>query len=271
MSDVAGDWLACPVPAAGAVMRLVAVPHAGGGPSALRPLAECLAPEVEVWVAQLPGRERRFIEPVATSLADIVAHLGEAVAAWTTSPFALFGHSMGGLVAFETARWLRDQGRPLPGRVLLSALPAAHLARREPPRHRLADAELIAWLRDTGGMPADALADSQLMALLLPIIRTDLQVCETYVHHPAAPLPCPLTVFAGADDPLVEPADVAAWRDHTTVGCDLRVLAGGHFFYLDEGWPAFAGQIKAALLACSDQVAGRAVLTAIRKEWTCRS
>jgi surfactin synthase thioesterase subunit len=241
-------WLVRPVPADGAGLRLIAVPSAGGAPSMYRPLADRLGPHVEVWAAQLPGRESRFGEPVPTSLAETVAALTAAVIDTVAPPFAMFGHSMGALVAFEVARRLYDLGGPRPERLLVSAFPAPHLNRWRGagPRYLLPDGELLGWLAESGGVPGDVLADRSLMALLLPVIRADLRACETHRYRPGPSLPCPVTAFAGSVDPLVQVDQVAAWDRYTSGGFDLHVMSGGHF-YLQTGAAAFLDRIRDAL------------------------
>lgn len=240
------DWLARPRPV-DARLRLVFFPHAGGAPSGAAPLAGPLHPDAELWVAQLPGRERRFTEPAATRLVDLVAPLGAAVTRQVAPPFVLFGHSMGALLAFEVARWLHAAGGPLPAHLVVSACQAPHLPRWRPARHTLDDVELRRWLDECGGLPPEVGADPQLLDLLLPTLRADLRACETHRYRPGPPVPCPITALAGVDDPLVSPADMAAWREHTTAEFALRTLPGGHFYYLTLGWSALADEIRDGL------------------------
>ena len=242
-------WLDRPRPAPDASLRIVAVPHAGGGPSAILPLAEALAPEIEVWTAQLPGRERRYGEPLAESLGEIVRPLAAAIAAHVPAPYVLFGHSMGALVSFEIARQLPTLGAPPPERLIVSAQSAPHLSRTRPARHTLPDSDLLAWLSQVGGAPQQVLRDEDLMRLLLPILRADLRICETYRYRPGPPVPCPVTAIAGSDDPQAEMDDVAAWWRHTSAGFDLRPMPGGHFYHLDTGWPGFLTELTAVLRA----------------------
>ncbi|MGO4426473.1 thioesterase II family protein, partial [Streptomyces sp. MCAF7] len=160
--------------------RLFVFPHAGAGASAYR-LAAYLPDTVEVCTVQLPGRENRFAEPALTSLDDAVTVLAPLIADHTDLPYAFFGHSMGSLIAFETARRLRALGARLPDRLFLSGMRAPGLPDRDP-RHTLPDDKLLAT-SEFGGV------DAELQELLLPLLRADLTLCETYTHRAEAPLP----------------------------------------------------------------------------------
>ncbi|GGW53280.1 thioesterase [Streptomyces lucensis JCM 4490] len=207
--------------------RLFVFPHAGAGAGAYR-LAEHVPDTVEVCTVQLPGREDRFGEDALTSTDAVVTALAPLIAGRTELPYAFFGHSMGALVAFEVARGLRDRGAALPGRLFLSAMRAPGVPDREP-LHHLPDDALLARLA------ADELAglDPELQELLLPLMRADLTLCETYAHRAAAPLPCPFTVLHGTEDDTVGEADLAGWREHTAAGCDTHRFPGGHLYVRD--------------------------------------
>lgn len=228
---MSGDWLCCAERRSQAELRLVCVPAAGAGPSAYRPWARHVGPSVEIWCAELPGRERRFNEPAATSMAEIAELLADAIATRLRPPVALFGHSMGALVASETARRLEQADPPV--HLFVSGARAPHMPLPGAP-HALDDDELREWLRRLDGAPQEVLADPQLLPLLLPLLRADLRVCDDYLGTPGlAPLSCPITALAGRDDPLATPRHVAAWSSYTTGEFDLAVFPGGHF-YLQE-------------------------------------
>ncbi|MFJ6790932.1 thioesterase domain-containing protein [Streptomyces angustmyceticus] len=203
--------------------RLFVFPHAGAGASAYR-LAEYLPDTVEVCTVQLPGRETRFTEPALTSLDEAVAALAPLLADRTDLPYAFFGHSMGSLIAFETARRLRALGQRLPEHLFLSGMRAPGLPDRSP-RHTLPDDELLATAEFDG-------LDAQLQTMLLPLLRADLTLCETYTHRAEAPLPCPLTVLAGSDDDSVDGAELAEWRGHTTAGFALHLFPDAPHLYV---------------------------------------
>lgn len=201
--------------------RLFVFPHAGAGASAYR-LAPHLPDPVEVCTVQLPGRENRYAEPPLTSLDEAVDALAPLVAGHAELPYAFFGHSMGALLAFATARRLRALGATRPVRLFLSGMRAPHLPDRDV-RHTLPDAELLA----TEGF--DGL-DPELRELLLPVLRADLTLCETAAHRAEPPLSCPFTVLAGRDDDTVTESELTAWRAHTTAGVELHLFPGGHLY-----------------------------------------
>lgn len=203
--------------------RLFVFPHAGAGARAYR-LAAYLPDTVEVCTVQLPGRENRFAEPALTSLDDAVAVLAPLIADHTDLPYAFFGHSMGALIAFETARRLRALGARLPDRLFLSGMRAPGLPDRDP-RHTLPDDKLLATA-DFDGVPAEV------RELLLPLLRADLTLCETYTYRAEAPLPCALTVLAGADDDSVDETELDGWREHTRADFALHLFPDAPHLYV---------------------------------------
>ncbi|MEU3642791.1 alpha/beta fold hydrolase [Lentzea sp. NPDC034063] len=222
------SWLICPRPRPEAALRVVCVPYAGGGASAFWDWPDLLGDSVELWSAVLPGRERRFGEPAVTDAALIAAPLAEAIRREIGTPLVLFGHSMGGLLAFDVARRLGDQVEHL----FVSAAKAPHLAFGGEP-HLLDDDGLLDWMTTLGGVPADLLAHKEMLGLLLPTLRADLTVCAGF-HGVRDVIDVPVTAFAATDDPLATVADVAAWQHHTVAGFDLVVRPGGHFYLKDD-------------------------------------
>ncbi|MDX3662224.1 alpha/beta fold hydrolase [Streptomyces sp. ID05-26A] len=234
-------WLVRPKPRPGAARRVVCLPYAGGGASAYWDWADLLGESVDLWVAALPGRERRFGEPALTEAAAITVPLAEAIRSEIAAPVVLFGHSMGGLLAFDVAHRLGDQVEHL----VVSAARAPHLAFGGAP-HLLDDAGLFDWMTALGGVPEDLLAHKDMLALILPTLRADLAVCAGF-HGTRDVVEVPVTAFSGTDDPLATVADVAAWRHHTVSGFDLVVRPGGHFYLKDD--PAAVTSVVRSLAA----------------------
>lgn len=218
-----------PVPAPR--LRLVCFPHAGGGAGIYRSWANDLPAEVEVCAIQLPGRETRLSETPFTRLGPLVEQLASAIDSVGDRPFVFFGFSMGALVGFELARLLRRRQRPLPGRLLVAARAAPQLPLRDPPIHAWPDAAFVAEVcRRYNGIPQPVLQEPELLQLLLPMLRADCAVIETYQYAAEEPLTIPITAFGGQDDTSVAPARLDAWREQTTREFRVETFPGGHFF-----------------------------------------
>ncbi|MFG3107071.1 thioesterase II family protein [Streptomyces tendae] len=212
-------------------VRLFCLPYAGGSARAYRRWSGALGPRFPVTAVELPGHGRRIREPVhssADTLVDLlVSELGGPMGA---QPYALFGHSMGGRLAFQLAHECVRRGLPRPVRLFLSA---ARPPEPEPPRptlHDLPDAALLAALGALGGAPAEALAHPELMDVMLPVLRADLRLAETWSFSPAGPLDIPVSLCSAPADPLASRAVVERWRDFFSAQVRHRGYHGGHFF-----------------------------------------
>src|SRR4051794_13772560 len=162
-------------------MRLFCFPCAGGGTSLYSAWRDSLPADIGLSLAELPGRECRLLDAPFTRLDDLTQRLADALTSERDGvPFAFFGHSMGALIAFEIARRLRRNSLALPCRLFVSACRAPHLPNQHAPVHSLPDAELRLTLAEFGGTPRELLDDDELMELVLPTLRADFTVCETY-------------------------------------------------------------------------------------------
>jgi medium-chain acyl-[acyl-carrier-protein] hydrolase len=224
-------WLAYVRPNPRATLRLFCFNYAGGAAAFYRDWGEALGERVEVNPVELPGHGTRLGEPPFEQLEPLVDALAAALSPLLPErPFAFFGHSMGALLSFELARSLRRGAEPQPVRLLVSAHRGPQLPDRDEPAYLLDDEELMAKLRSLGGTPAAALDEPELMRLLLPMVRADFRVCDTYVYRPEPPLACPISAFGGLHDPVVNQAELEGWREQTTAAFRLRMLPGGHFY-----------------------------------------
>lgn len=226
-------WITRPRPSPGARLRLLCLPHAGGGASSYRGWADALPPEVEVCPVQLPGRENRLAEPPFDRMAPLAEALADVVEPLLSLPFALFGHSNGALVGFELARTLRARGRPGPVHLFASGRRAPDLPPDRPPTHHLPDAAFLADLQELGGLPPQVLEHPELMEMLLPTLRADVASHETYEFQEQPPLAFPITAYGGLTDPRVSREKLQAWSRHTAGPFVMRLFPGGHF-YLQE-------------------------------------
>lgn len=229
-----GRWLVRQRPRAEAKLRLFCLPYAGGGAMIYRNWAEALPPQVEVCAVQLPGRENRLGEPPFEEMSPLVEALAAAIAPELDRPFALFGHSMGAKIGFELARHLRRASGPVPAHLFVAGCRAPQSPRRRPGIHALPEAEFIGELGRLGGTPPEVLAHAELMRLMMPMLRADTSLCDTYSYEPCEPLNCPVTAFGGLSDADVTPADVEAWRGQTRAAFSFHLLPGDHFFINSE-------------------------------------
>lgn len=212
--------------------RLFCFPHAGGAASFFFDLAHKLAPGIECVCVQLPGRGARLGEDPHPSIADIANEVTNALAGeMLDGPFAFYGHSFGGVVAFEVIEQLRRDGRPQPQHLFVGAAPPPREQACEAPLHNLPEPEFIEGVQARyAGIPSAVLAEPEILRLLLPAVRADLTAFETYSYQPAHPLACPITAFVGVDDPVAGVERSAGWRRYTSGRFEIIVLPGDHFF-----------------------------------------
>jgi surfactin synthase thioesterase subunit len=235
-------------------LQLICIPHAGAGASAYRRWADTLLPSIDVRVVQLAGREARFREPALDNLNAVVADLWNSVKNETDGSFALFGHSFGGLLAFELAHDIRRRTGREPVRLFVSASAAPQARQVRASLRDLPDAEFIAEIAARyGGMPAAILQDAEYLAMVLPALRADFRMLERYRHSTRDQLACPISVFAGADDRIVPAASLEGWADHTAGDFSRDVIDGDHF-YLQSQRVALADLIKSKLALDSTSV-----------------
>lgn len=217
-------------------LPLLCLPHAGGGASAYGSWLGRL-PGVAVLPVQPPGREARFREPAYTSMASLVADLATVILDEVAGdrPYALYGHSHGGLVGYELLQEVRRRGGPLPVRLFVSGCAAPHLGRDDGPLvSRMSRPELVHMLRCLGGTPEWLLSDDDALDMVLPAFVGDFAVRESWAYEPEPPLAVPLTVLAATDDPRATHDEQSAWRDLCTGPFDLRTLTGGHFAVFEQ-------------------------------------
>lgn len=228
--SISTRWLACSKPNPQARVRLFCFPYAGGGASVFHTWAEKLPTTVEVCAVHLPGREIRLSESPFTRLSPLVHTLTEALLPHLTTPFAFFGHSMGALIGFELARQLRRQHGPSPVHLFVSGREAPQLQSLEPPIHALPEPQFIAELQRFNGTPKEVLEHPDLMQLLIPTLRADFAVCETYTYASDAPIDCSISAFGGLQDHEVSREQLEAWRDQSRASFSLCMFPGDHFF-----------------------------------------
>ncbi|MEV3873161.1 alpha/beta fold hydrolase [Streptomyces sp. NPDC049906] len=222
-------------------VRLLCFPYAGGNARHYVRWRPPLGPDVEVHPVQLPGHGERIGEPARHRLDEVLADVRGRVAGLVDRPIALFGHSLGALLAFECARMLVGEFDVRPVRLVVSGHRAPHLPLREEVLHHLPDAEFLERL-GARSRTLRALTDPDFRRVLLPGLRADHAVSETYAFVAGPRLTCPVTALAGEEDADADVAEVSAWQRHTTGPFELVPFPGDHFF-VDDSWEAVAALV----------------------------
>lgn len=226
---MSSDWLPRWSPRPQARIRLFCFSYAGGSASTFRQWPGAFADPVEVVPIELPGHGSRFAETPLVDLGTLATGAADALRPHLDRPFALFGHSFGAFLAFEVARLLGGGTTASPACLVVSASRAPCLA----PRRRLAQLPhevLVESLRALNGTPNTVLQDRQLLELLLPLVRADLEADEEYLIGDGTRLDCPILALGGRGDPTLAFGELASWAQMTSAEFRLLMLPGGHFF-----------------------------------------
>ncbi|XP_050397819.1 S-acyl fatty acid synthase thioesterase, medium chain [Patella vulgata] len=227
----------CRFPKSDATVRLFCFPWAGGGSNFYSNWGSAVCDNVEVIGISLPGRETRISEKPTNSVEQIVEEVTKKmVSDYSDKPFALFGHSMGALLAFETAKVLKEKYQKEPTKMYVSGISGPHIqekARVSRTVSELNDSEFIEYLRSLGGTPEEVLNNSDMMNMFLPMLRADYSIVDDYLYELPDGKPllsCPIAAFDGKSDRKHE---IEAWQRVTTGKLTLNMRDGGHF-YLKE-------------------------------------
>ena len=226
--------------------RLFCFPFAGGSGHEFRQWGEKLD-NVEVLGVMYPGRSSRYTTPLIDNLGEMVSAVRNALQDYQDKPYAFFGHSLGGLIAFELTRSLRMSRLQQPTLLCVSASDAPHLLPIPPIIHNLPDDEFIEAIRDFGGTPEAIFEHRELLNMTLPILRADLKILDTYQYQEAMPLPVPLYAVGGAGDTVVGRDSLLGWEGHGTAEYQVQFFPGGHFYYREESDSPFFGYLKSIL------------------------
>ncbi|MFC4147943.1 thioesterase II family protein [Micromonospora mangrovi] len=209
--------------------------HAGGAAPFYRPWAASLPPGVALCAIQQPGRQDLMRLPPYADMSALADAAARAIAAHLQGRrHVFFGHSMGALTAFETARRLRRAGVPGPDLLGVSACPAPHRAGGRPGVSGLSDEQLLARVAGLGGIAPEFLASRELVKLMLPAIRADYEVLDGYEYVAEAPLDCALTIFGGLSDDSVPEDALRAWDGYASGPTAVELYPGGHFYLNDR-------------------------------------
>lgn len=230
MSQNAERWLGWYSANSQANRRLFCFPYGGGGAGAFKTWQAGFPATIEVCPVQLPGREERLSEPRFTRIDSLVEVLAESLAGLFDKPFAFFGHSLGAMIAFELARRLRREGVDQPVHLFVSGRRAPQVPDASPHIYDLPSPEFVEALRQRNYVRQEILARARLMEFMLPVMRADYEMVQTYSYRPESPFDFPITAFGGSED-TDESADMLeAWREQTKASFALHILPGDHYF-----------------------------------------
>lgn len=211
-------------------LRLFCFPYAGGNAFIYRSWGDQLPSHVELYSIEYPGRGSKLRQPAFTRVSAMLDFLYEGILPLLDKPFAFFGHSMGALLCFELALRLRAQKNLEPRALFVSGRRAPQIKSDEPVTFDLPEDEFISELRRLNGTPKEVLEHPELLQLMMPILRADFELCQTYSFTNAAPLNCPIFVFGGLQDEDVPRENLEGWREQTTSTATVRMFPGDHFF-----------------------------------------
>lgn len=253
LAPLAARWFRPAGPRPEAPARLFLFPHSGGAAAAYGHWSALLPADIELLLVQLPGRHDRRTEQPFTRVEPLVQALREALEAeWDGRPFAFFGHSMGGMLAYRLTVALQRDSVPSPALLGISSwAPKGYLdGARE--LSDLPDAELAAKVADLGALPAVISASPDMLQVVLPTLRADLAVYGDHVDDGAV-VSCPVAAYGGKSDPLLVPGAMALWATRSSAFLGVHEFPGDHF-YLDDHAVAVAGDLARHL---QRQLAGR--------------
>lgn len=248
-----GDrWFVCRSERAAAQLRLFCVPFAGAGASTFNAWPDVFPDTVEVQAVQLPGRESRYREPAMDNAQVVARMLADAIEPRLDLAYVFFGYSMGALIAFEVIRELRRRGAPLPLQLFVGAMRGPAVPAVPPPMAHLPPDALMRGVRYYYDPSPSAWANVDLVDLVLPLLRTDMALCEGYTYQHEPPFEFPIQAFCGLSDRSVPLAAARAWREQTTGEFELEVFEGSHFFL-----NASLGRMHQIMIARLERYIGR--------------
>lgn len=216
-------------------LKLFCFPYAGGSAVVYQKWSRYLRPDIVVRAVELAGRGKRMSEKMyedtQVAVEDIFQIIKEEM---ITGPYAFFGHSMGGMLAYELAQKIRRENLPAPAHIFFSARRPPHISKEEEKKYHLMETDVFKReIINLGGTPAEFFDHPELMELYLPLLKNDFKLSETDLFEGTIhPLDCNITVLSGKEDDLAD-ADCEEWRVHTTQECTIHYFDGGHFFIKD--------------------------------------
>lgn len=231
ISMAKNNWLVFPKPKSHPRLRLFCFPCAGGAVSTYVRWAAMMPADIELCVIHLPGRGKRLAELPFVRLSHLLPALMTELQPYCNIPSAFLGHSMGAILAFEAARYLRHHRLREPLHLFCCSCPSPQTPTAAPPLHALPEAAFVAEIsRRYAAIPDAIQKDREMLQLFLPGLRADFALLETYTYQPESPLNSAISVYGGQDDTVVSRLALEGWRQHTNRRFELAMFEGNHFF-----------------------------------------
>jgi len=224
------DWFHCGRTLNQIKLKMFCFPYAGGTASVFSKWADLLPLTVQLISVELPGRGPRLKEPPYLKMSSLVDDLAGEIRPLLDKPFVFFGHSMGAIIAFELARLLRLRRGREPEALFVSGRRAPQIPNNEPVTYDLPTGEFIEELSKLDGTPREVLEHKELMEMMIPLLRADFQLIQTYNFAHDAPLRYPVTAYGGIQDQYITRDMILPWREQTSSRFALHMLPGDHFF-----------------------------------------
>ncbi|HET9181034.1 MAG TPA: thioesterase domain-containing protein [Candidatus Angelobacter sp.] len=243
-------WFEHLSPSSQPALRVFCLPYAGGSADVYRPWQRWFSTEVDLCLVHLPGRAKRIGERPFCRMDALVNAIADRIEPELRVPYALYGHSMGGLVAFELARELSRRRLSAPRSLIVSGSRPPHVPNIGPPIAGLPDEQFIAELRRLKGTQPEILDNPQLMEIFNSVLRADFELLETYPYVAGEPLQCPISVYCGLQDEKITPECSQGWQSHTSGAFTLRRFEGDHFF-IRTSEPSLRDAFRKDVLDCT--------------------
>lgn len=227
-----------------AKFRLFCFAYAGGSAAVYRQWPLDIPPDIEVCAVEIPGRIQ-LRTPLANNMTELVDAIMPDIEAMLDKPFAFFAHSFGSIIAYEVTKRLQKENKPIPVHLFVSARRAPFLPLLDKPTYHLPDNEfIVAMQHQYNAIPEAVLNEKELLKMLLPILKADIKINETYVGELEPLLSIPLTVFYGTQDRTVSLENLEKWCQTTKGECELIPFEAGHFFIDSERKPLIEKILK---------------------------
>ncbi len=234
-TSVQSKWIVQPKPNGNAKLRLFCFPYAGSSAVVTYKYFVDNLPEfVEVCPVELPGRGTRMGEKLIDNIEEILARITENIGSYLDKPFVFFGHSMGALISYELTKKVKDKYNACPQKLYISAHKAPFLERGGPIMHKLERESFVNELKKMNGIANELLEHTELMDLMIPIIKNDYAVCENYTYQGKEKINVPITAFGGRYDKDIHENDLIKWAEVTNHDFNHYLIEGGHFFITKE-------------------------------------